>query len=54
MEGALFMLLEFRCNHGLLWLQDFSKHGVDVSLERCMLWEYECCSTRFAWRMQMP
>ena len=54
MEGAPLMLSVFRCNYGLLWLQEFSKHGLDVSLERSMLGEDECCCTRPARRMRTP
>ena len=53
-EDAPFLLSEFCCNHGLLWLQEFSNHGVDVSLERSMLWEDECCSIRLARRQNAP
>lgn len=51
-EDAPFLLSEFCCSHGLVWLQEFSKHGVDVSLERSMLWEDECCAIRLARRKQ--
>jgi hypothetical protein len=47
-EDAQFLLSEFCCHHGMTWLQDFKRHGVDVSLERSFVWEDGCCQIRVA------
>ncbi len=47
-EDAPFLLSEFCCHHGMIWLNEFKKHGVDVSLERSMVWEDSCCAIRVA------
>ncbi|KAG1654521.1 hypothetical protein FOA52_008553 [Chlamydomonas sp. UWO 241] len=52
-EDATFLLSEFCCHHGMTWLQDFKRHGVDVSLERSFVWEDECCQIRVA-RPRVP
>lgn len=52
-EDAPFLLSEFCCNHGLVWLNEFRRHGVDVTLDRCKVWDDDCCSIRLA-KMKSP
>lgn len=47
-EDAPFLLSEFCCHHGLVWLNEFKKYGVEVNLDSCMTWDDECCRIRIA------
>jgi len=47
-EDAQFLLSDFCCHHGMTWLNEFKRHGVDVGLERSLVWEDECCQIRVA------
>lgn len=41
-EDAPFLLSEFCCHHALLWLHEFRRHGVVVSMDRCADAEMLC------------
>jgi len=47
-EDTPFLLSEFCCHHGLLWLHEFRAHGVVVSMDKCMAWDDNCCQLRIA------
>ena len=47
-EDAAPLLSEFCCSHGMTWLNEFTRHGVDVGRERCMVWGDSCCQLRVA------
>lgn len=47
-EGATTLLPDFCCQHGMVFMREFQKYGVDVNLDRCLDWEDDCCSIRIA------
>mmetsp|Transcript_21951 Transcript_21951/g.37548 ORF Transcript_21951/g.37548 Transcript_21951/m.37548 type:complete len:422 (-) Transcript_21951:1620-2885(-) len=47
-EDAPFLLSEFCCHHSLLWLHEFRRHGVLVSMDQCKAWDDGCCKLRIA------
>jgi hypothetical protein len=53
-EDAAHLLPEFCCQHGMSWLDAFARHGVDVSLERSMAFDDECCTIRVARQKPPP
>jgi len=54
-EDTPFLLSEFCCHHGLVWMHEFRKHGVAVGLDSCMAWEDEgCCLRQAAAGQQAP
>ena len=47
-EDAPFLLSEFCCHHALIWMHQFRKHGLLVSLDECKAWDDSCCKLRIA------
>ncbi|GAX83293.1 hypothetical protein CEUSTIGMA_g10719.t1 [Chlamydomonas eustigma] len=50
-EDTPSLLSEFCCQHGMTWMKDFQRHGVEVGFERSRSWEDDCCVLRVAKRM---
>jgi len=47
-EETPFLLSEFCCHHGLLWMHEYRRHGVIVSMDNCKAWDDSCCQLRIA------
>eukprot|EP00798_Chlamydomonas_sp_ICE-L_P030810 gene30810-35841_t len=45
-EDTPFLLSDFCCHHALVWMSQFRRHGLVVSMDECKAWDDSCCKLR--------